>query len=346
MALDLEKFRTEVQMNCHVSDARYARNYTLCTYLLKMREYFRWERGFDFQDTLPREELGVWLDEREDLWSRLESAELKNLSLNGVEHEPYDSGDINAVLTQHGLVYGGGYGLFAKPLFFLAEHMRVEERDGCLIHHCGRELARDLSAPPALSRGRDIYVRRQSVQRMAWEHFESWNWKKQDDAMGRFISAHTAAGHEANWLDDMTDTLVEVMVLHEIGEYRAGTMLGDAWERLLLEVSGSEAERTLRAIRDHLADTLVTLPALLQSASTPALHACFSSFDALRKSLYPRLWKAYQAWLEDDENLSGIQQSVELGARHWQTVAEHVLDAYDKGGREVVKEMLARGVSL
>ena len=32
-----------VQKNCHISDAQFASDLTLCTFLLKMRELYRWE---------------------------------------------------------------------------------------------------------------------------------------------------------------------------------------------------------------------------------------------------------------------------------------------------------------
>ena len=34
-----------VQRNCDVVDARYGGDYGMCTYLLKMRELYRWEQG-------------------------------------------------------------------------------------------------------------------------------------------------------------------------------------------------------------------------------------------------------------------------------------------------------------
>jgi hypothetical protein len=34
-----------VQTNCHIADARHAADLTLCTYLLQMREFYRWEQG-------------------------------------------------------------------------------------------------------------------------------------------------------------------------------------------------------------------------------------------------------------------------------------------------------------
>ena len=39
-----------VQHNCHLSDAHHARDYSLCIYLLKMREFYRWEETLPFDD--------------------------------------------------------------------------------------------------------------------------------------------------------------------------------------------------------------------------------------------------------------------------------------------------------
>ncbi|HSP01523.1 MAG TPA: hypothetical protein VLN90_08695, partial [Thioalkalivibrio sp.] len=38
----LSDLRQSVQRNCDIADARHAGNDTLCTYLLKMREFYRW----------------------------------------------------------------------------------------------------------------------------------------------------------------------------------------------------------------------------------------------------------------------------------------------------------------
>ena len=53
-----------VQKNCHISDAQYAGDYTLCVFLLKMREFYRWEHGSAFADQPPRAEIGAWIAER------------------------------------------------------------------------------------------------------------------------------------------------------------------------------------------------------------------------------------------------------------------------------------------
>ena len=84
-----------VQYNCNISDARYAGNYTMCVYLLKMREYFRWEMEQDFGSTLTRDDVGKWLSDREQLWSDIEDQDYTHLDIAGELHDPFHSGPIN-----------------------------------------------------------------------------------------------------------------------------------------------------------------------------------------------------------------------------------------------------------
>ena len=65
MLRNLPELADAVQRNCDISDARYAGDYGMCTFLLKMREYYRWEHELPFTRALPRAELGDWLSARE-----------------------------------------------------------------------------------------------------------------------------------------------------------------------------------------------------------------------------------------------------------------------------------------
>jgi hypothetical protein len=78
-----------VQRNCHIADARHAREMTLCTYLLEMREFYRWEAGIPLGDPLARPEVGAWLTAREELWETLVDASFGPLPLGDAEHEPF-----------------------------------------------------------------------------------------------------------------------------------------------------------------------------------------------------------------------------------------------------------------
>ena len=59
--MDIPQLINSVQHNCHISDARHAGNYTLCIYLLKMREFYRWEHKYTFSEKLSTDEIGNWL---------------------------------------------------------------------------------------------------------------------------------------------------------------------------------------------------------------------------------------------------------------------------------------------
>ncbi|HSD60749.1 MAG TPA: hypothetical protein VLC55_07840, partial [Burkholderiales bacterium] len=52
-----------VQRNCDIADARHARDMTLCTYLLEMRELYRWEQDMPLTALPPKDALGRWLTE-------------------------------------------------------------------------------------------------------------------------------------------------------------------------------------------------------------------------------------------------------------------------------------------
>ncbi len=56
--LDLDRVIATVRRNCHISDAQHAGDLSLCTFLLKMRELYRWERGWPLSRELPRAEVG------------------------------------------------------------------------------------------------------------------------------------------------------------------------------------------------------------------------------------------------------------------------------------------------
>ena len=78
-----------VRTNCHISDATHATDYTLCVYLLKMREYFRWENDIPFNAALPHRQLTSWLAEREEHWDSLQGQSYMDIPVNGSHHDPF-----------------------------------------------------------------------------------------------------------------------------------------------------------------------------------------------------------------------------------------------------------------
>ncbi|MCB1757863.1 MAG: hypothetical protein KDJ38_20260, partial [Gammaproteobacteria bacterium] len=55
------EFLAAIEHNCAVADAFSATDFTLCVYLMKMREYFRWQQAIPYSDNLESEALGKWI---------------------------------------------------------------------------------------------------------------------------------------------------------------------------------------------------------------------------------------------------------------------------------------------
>lgn len=339
MRNDLSRLAQQVQKNCHISDALFARDYSLCIYLLKMREYFRWEKGYSYAVRLPEKELGDWLVERERLWQELEDSEFQKMALGRALYDPFDGEGINQALLPEGLVYSGGYGGFAKPHFFLAELHREESHHGFRVLVTGKEHARDITAPPAMTLGTTVFVRRESLRRMLWERLEEWQWRKSDNPMGRAIKHYDFDSDFEEALDRMTDKETESVLLHEIGEAGVGKTLGEPWNDLLSSVARSKIEHLARAARDHLADCTVTLPRLIEAGEEASLHFYFANLSGVRRSVFPTLLSAYEAWHEG-RGFGALERAVQRGREHWRRVTEALMDCgRDSGSSECLERV-------
>lgn len=341
--LDLQLLTQRIQHNCHISDAQYAGHYTMCIFLLKMREYYRWEKGIPLSHPLPRKEIGEWLVEREQFWDELDSLSFSPLSLNNQDYDPFDSDQINAHLNPQGYVYSGGLGIFHKPYFFLGKLEKKEVRGNITLLVSSEEYARDLVAPPAMLLGDTVYIRKESLRRIIWERVDEWLLKQQQDTpMARalacydFESRHN--GDMESLLDQMTDNELESVLLHETGEAQARILLGPQWEELLTALPRSKAEFIARAVRDHLADCLTTLPSLLESENESSLHFYFANFNGMRKEIFPEAYKAYQHWVESG-NLSALEEVCQKGQIYWQELANKMLEVYQTHTNKLAEDI-------
>lgn len=314
-----------VQRNCDIADARHAREMTLCTYLLEMREYYRWEHDLPPGAMLPRADIGRWIAEREALWEGVVDADFAPLPVAGALHDPFAAMAVNEMLLPQGLVYGAGIGRFGKPHFFLARLASAETHDGLRVLVCDCEYARDLTAIPAALQGGTVIVRREALRQWLWEKAEAWGVKRQAGAMARTLAAYDYDADPVAALARQTERETGTLILHERGEHAAGKLLGPGWEAMITAFTSRRAELVARALRDNLADCLVTLPVLLERGDAASLHFWFANFDGLRRDLFPRLVAAYE---QDDA--AALAEAVAAGRRHWLDVARDVL-ARDEG---------------
>ncbi len=330
-----------VQFNCDIVDARHGSDYGICTYLMKMRELYRWQRGLSLGARLGKDEVGDWLSAREGHLESLEQADFMALGWDGKSIDPYDADAVNAAVNSLGLVYSAGLVDGARPQFFLAELEEERRSDnGFVLRISGRELARCLNAPPAMTRGSTIFLRRESLRRYLWEKYESWLWSRPDNAMARAIAYYPFDTALDAALDAMSEAEMAVIEAHERGEHQAGRELGDGWEAMLLDLSLTPAELMARAARDHLADCTHTLPMLMEDGREASLHLFMANLGAMRKQLFPALQLAYGDWLASGDK-SVFVRPIRDGVDHWLRLAERMLALHNREGGEAAKSIAA-----
>ena len=325
----MKSLAKQVQHNCHISDAQYAGNYTLCIYLLKMREFYRWEEQLPFTQKIDNKDIGGWLTQREGFWDEIDEQPLGTLNINQQNFNCFESDKINPLLEKDNLVYSGGYGLYAKPVFFLAELLHKETLDDYTLYISGKELARDLAAPPGMMQEKTIYIRRESLRRFIWEKYEESWWHKQENPLSRALASYDFKNQPEEALDKMTDNEVDTVLQHEIGEIQAGKILGDPWEKMLLNLPHSQAEIMARAVRDNIADMLCTLPNLLNRNEPAQIHFYFANLSSMRKMIFPSLPEAYKGWLETNDTTE-LMTLVNKANVHWVNIAEQMLAIFNQ----------------
>lgn len=326
----IEKIAENVQRNCHIADARHGADYGLCSYLMKMREFYRWEMDFSYTQHLDKDALGEWLMEREIYWQSLEDEDYAPIHISGKEYDPFDTDEINQALSDASinLAYSAGMLNASRPDFYLGE---LKQRDdlpgGYTLWTTGRELARCLSAPPGMAQDKRIFLRQESLRRYLWERYETWRWHRPDNAYKRALDAYPFEENVDAALDAMTENESQMVREHEIGECIAGEQLGSDWNHMLVALAHTPAELMARAVRDNYADCMRTLPALLNESKDASMHAFVGNMSPMRKKIFPAIIEAYDSWWElgDPAPLSVV---AEEGAKHWLKTAELMLQLY------------------
>ena len=313
-----------VQRNCDIADARHARDMTLCTYLLEMREFYRWQQDLPLGVAPPRDDIGRWISEREALWEELFDQDFDALPVDGSRVDPFAAAAVNTRLLPEGLVYGAGVGRFHKPHFFLGRLERVERHDGLIVLVSECEYARDLTAIPAALQGDTVIVRREALRQWLWEKAEAWAMKKTPGAMSRALDAYGFGDDPVQALERMVTGETETLILHERGEHAAGRRLDPAWQEMMAGCASRHAEVMARAVRDNLADCLSTLPALIGRDNPASLHFWFANFDGMRREIFPWLAGAYGQWIDSGDR-APLLAAVAAGREHWHAQALRLL---------------------
>ena len=330
--MSIDTLRKSVQYNCDLSDREFAADYTICIYLIRMREYYRWSEGIAVNEPLVQSALMDWISATEARWDQIETSQYQPLDFRGRRYQPFEAGELNQVLHPLGYTYSAGYGRFGKPVFMLAELESTEQTEHYSLTIAGRELARELSAPPAVMQQGEILVRSQAVTRLIWDLLEEWSWHKPDNAMAQLVRYYDFEGSPIAALEQAGADQQEVLILHEIGELIAEEMVAPSWNDMLMD-ENQHRQLFARAVRDCLADCLSTLPGLIAEDNQVGIHFYFASLTTLRKSMFPALADSYRSWRESG-SLSGIKEAIKRGQAHWLQTANRLTDDFVTGGRQ------------
>jgi hypothetical protein len=253
----LEELHPQVRRNCLVSDARYWGYFSICGLLLRLRGLYRFECGLMPWERTDEKDIPGWIEETENLWAELAKEEISPLLINGGRYGAFDVEGINSALSKEGLLYGAGYGVYMKPVFFLADLAGRERLEGFEVLTAGREYARDLSVHPAMLQGDTVLARGERTTELIWERFEEFRARKTpggvlDEAFGAYGIGKDSGPPEVM---AAAEEELRAYIYHEIGEAVEGGKLSTLWSRMLASIGGRKESAFLRAVKDTLADT-------------------------------------------------------------------------------------------
>jgi len=298
-----------------------------------MREYYRWSHNIALNESLDQTDLLDWVSQTEARWEAIPADDFKALEYAEKRYEPFEVERINRALHPLGYTYSAGYGRFGKPVFMLAELRSQENTDRYSLTIAGREVARELTAPPAVMQSASILIRSESVLRLIWDLLEEWQWKKPDNAMAQVGKYYDFERSPLRALEQAGADQQEVLILHEIGELIVEDMIAPSWNDML---SDDNKHRKLfaRAVRDCLADCVSTLPGLLAEDNVAGLHFYFASLTPLRKSMFPELSAGYRQW-RNGGSVSDIKCAIKCGQGHWLNTANRLLEDFESGSQRI-----------
>lgn len=331
--LDIAAIQRMVQNNCALSDAKYARNYSLCVYLLRMREFYRWHQEIAAVQPVDQDRVGDWITTTEERWDEIEENNFAPLQILGQPIDPFDFQRINTTLIPAGYVYSAGIGRMGQPHFVLSVLNQHQVADNISIYECGQELARDLVEVPAMVSSDNnhyhLFVRQHSIRRYIAQHYEEWALKQAAGPMAAVVShfelkAANPGVFDAN-LGRATEALTPMFVAHERGEIDAASRLGPEYRQAVVNSLGTPTEFYLRAVRDLLADSLRVWPTLIEQQDPVLLNFYLADIKGIRRQLFqfggPEIALNTTA---DNSSLNVMQTSLKQQQQRWTAVAQQL----------------------
>ncbi len=336
MELDIERLKEQVKLNCIISDARFWGYYSICGLLMRLRELYRSEKDLMPWEATHREGISEWIAATEAQWKSLEHEGFRDIEIGGVAHDPFDVDGINTILNREGFVYGGGYGRFNKPTFFLATLERKREIYDYFIYYSGREFCRDLSTSVAMLQGRCIFMRLEALKTLFWDKFRELQGRRFGGLLREaFLSCGIEGGESPLEFNDrieaLSSGLSELFVLHEIGEAFEDERSAE-WLEILAGNTDRAAEFYVRGVKDLLADTSEKGPLeyIIRKRERSLLNFHIAFLDGIRKEIFPEIVGAFQRFSENGD-WSLLEDARRIGYRRAQELMARIIELWKRG---------------
>ena len=287
-----------VRTNCAISDARDNGVFSLCILVLKLRNLYKWETGLDPWSEPESGVLLDWIAAKEESWEGYSHESFHPLPVDSSRLDPFADQEANLSLERHGLVYGAGYGRSLKAIFFIAERVVEREIDGCRALILGREKARELSAPFAMTRDNTIYFRQEPFRFYLWDQIQEMRPSGREAllfALGRYGFLDQDNSLDPARLRQGFDLLakeeMEVYLRHEVGEMQPGPLSGRTLKKIIAAFPASPIELLARGLKDILADTHPQgmLGHIIANRREASLGFYASFLDGLRRELFTEI---------------------------------------------------------
>ena len=324
-----------VRHNCDISDARYAGSYSICGLALRLRDLYKWEHDLEPWIEKDPGEILQWIDDRENHWESLADSPFARLHLNGTDHDPFDTAEINAALNRQHLHYGALYAQRLKPMFFLARIDQVLTAEDLPVIILGREFARDLMTVPALNLDGQIIVRTAAARLHLWDQMVYIK-KSGRPALEFALTQLGLTNHQPTALRSSMPGLLaaqmDTYIYHEIGEVSEKGFDRDQWRRIIADHPQTPVELLARASKDLLADTHANGPLrrMIRTRNKVGLALYTAFCDGLLRELFRELRPAFAAFAKKS-NWDLIADAVDSGNRSGRLWAEMLMHYHTEG---------------
>ncbi|HBD08445.1 MAG TPA: hypothetical protein DCZ69_09295 [Syntrophobacteraceae bacterium] len=310
LTLDVATVTRQIQANCDIADAGSGSVFSLCGFLLRLRDHYKWEHGFNPWEEPEPSDLLEWVEAREEKWLELGDETFQPLVVEGNVYQPFDLDPINDCLRPQGLVYGAGYVAGMKPSFLLAKIVESRSVGSLTMDTVDRELARDLFVTPAMRQGNRILARRSAMLFFIWDQILEMRPSAASalryalHQYGLDLGALRRSPKELGpRLHEVAAAELAAWIYHEIGEAREDTFGGTLWQEMVATYANSPVEILARVLKDLLADTHPDglLAHIIGSGLKSSLGFYVAFLRSFSRTVFPEIREAFEQFVPDSD---------------------------------------------